>query len=297
MNPIGIKGFVLILLLMLTACIPESHWKKKYEVEFQGVCEFQDASFSAVLFGMQGIQKALYSDWDSAYSEWPSGFDSLTLKMYQGVEFYYLSSEGARPWTQYQNGIPNKMEIYLDKNWPNPGSGCIILYNEDTDYYGGYTLRLSMEDTLSSDSWKMHLSASGIMDQYFPYSGTWKGEYKVLWNRKNASTFEDDCISFAGLGKHAVSNRRRIVDFIVSDTLYLQSGSPGIWGDKLKIFAYNLPMVSISQEQYIANFPDSYLNNNYQTQATGQAQDHIWADNYKYRHYSGLLKEGKIVRK
>jgi hypothetical protein len=291
---------VIFTSLFLINCVPESHRKKKYRPEFTDVCALQDVCFSSLLFGLQGMQKILSPDGKTTYQGWPIGFDSLIPVSRDTKDFYHLTNKDTNA-TYYQREI-NQMEIYLDKNWPNPGSISYLEFVEDISIGSKYTMTLTMKDTNSAGKWIFLLDIRGAGYQYkYQTSDAWEAHYEVTWHPNNPLIFEDDELSFSGLGKSKGNGSKydkHAITYIISDNMYLRSGVPGIYGDKLDLFIFNLPKATYSQAKIESQFPESFPYNAYRTTlARGQSQGHFWNEHYNYTIYSSLLYQFRILER
>lgn len=290
--------FLLFIGCMIHGCVPESHWKKKYRDELYDVCKFQDICFSALLFGIQGMQKTLSSDGKITYSDWPVGFDSLLSVQLQENEYYKLTNETDSLY--YGNTWINTMTLYLDKTWPAPGSSAILEFSEEAGGKSEYTMTLTMLDTFSGGKWKCVVNIEG-WGQVYAYNteGLWTAHYEINWNPKDVQRFDDDELSFSGLGKckdpYAKSFQKAALSFMIPDPMHIRSEVPGIWGE-LKLFPFNLPMAKFTHEKLYGNFPDSYKQNNYNTPIAAESQGHFWDEQHQYGKYGELLSRAGIVR-
>jgi hypothetical protein len=287
--------------LFLIDCVPESHWKKKYGLEFRDVCILQDAVFSSLLFGIQGMQKTLSPNRKIAYQDWPLGFDSLIPVIRDTKEYYLLNNKDTNS-TQTYYRDNNQIEIYLENNWPNPGSISHLIFFKDISYGGKYSMTLTMKDTTSDGKWNFMLNiyGQGYSYEYNDYD-SWQAFYEVTWHPNNPFIFEDDELSFSGLGKSKSSNshtlKKHALSFIIPENMYLRSGVPGIYGNRINLFPYNLPMASFSLAKIESQFPESYPYNAYRTTlARGQSQGHFWNEHYNYSIYSSLLYQFRILK-
>jgi hypothetical protein len=285
--------------ILLSGCIPEKHWGKRYESDFEDVTTLQNICFSGVLFCLQGMQKIMMPEGKVIYERWPVGFDSLQLVQYQGDEYFYLNLKD----TIASNRIyyeDYKADIYISKNWPYPGSK-IYLDLLNLGGTGQYKLELDMQDTLSGGIWNFRLLMTGWGGQYTYRRGNkWEAHYEVTWNPGNRNNLEDDKICFTGLGKFLANNaaisREKGLSFLVTDTHCMYAAIPGISGKGLKMFPFNMPMASFDSEKINTRFPESHKSPYYLLILNGASQNHTWKfyENH-FSVYSDLLMHFKII--
>lgn len=297
---IYLTGLLLFISCIMNSCVPESHWKKKYHNGFYDVCNFQDICFSALLFGIQGMQKTFTENGKITYSDWPEGFDSLYIIQLQQNEYYQLTNKADSPIPGYPSWL-NPMTLYLDKTWPAPGSSAFLKFSEEEGSGSKYTLTLTMLDTFSGGKWRCVVNIEGWGQPYeYNTEGLWTAHYEINWDPKDVQQFEDDELSFSGLGKckdpYARSFQKEALSFMTSRPMFIRSGVSGIWGEQLKLFPFNLPMATFTHEKLYGNFPDAYTQNNYSTPVAAESQGHFWEERHEYDKYGEFLFQSGIVR-
>jgi hypothetical protein len=292
---------VIFISLFIIKCVPESHWKKKYRIELSDLCIFQEVCFSSLLFGLQGMQKTINPHGKTTYQEWPFGFDSLIPVSNHVWEYYQLNNKDTSTTRPSSPGV-NQIDIFLDRNWPNPGSTSYLNYYQQYGSGSNYLMTLTMKDTTSDGKWilLLYVIGGGRPYEYSQY-GSWEAHYEVTWHPNNPLIFEDDELSFVGLGKsknfNAPEHDKHALSFITSSKMHLRSGVPGIYGDKLDLFPFNLPMASFSLAKIESEFPESYSHLGYSTTLIrGQARGHFWDEYYNSTIYSSLLYQFGILK-
>jgi hypothetical protein len=294
---IHLTSILLFIVCIMYGCVPESHWKKKYHAEFYDVCNFQDICFSALLFGIQGMQKTLTENGKTTYSDWPEGFDSLYTIKPQEIEYYLLTNKSDSFYPP-----SNIMTLYLDKTWPALGSSVFLEFSEEPGNSNKYKMSLTMQDTFSGGKWKCVVNIEGWGEQPYEYTteGYWTAHYEINWDPKDVQQFEDDELSFSGLGKCKDPNdqsfQKEVLSFMTSRPMFIRSGVPGIWGEQLKLFPFNLPMATFTHEKLYSNFPDAYTQTNYNTPVAAESQGHFWEERFHYGKYREMLFQFGIVR-
>lgn len=194
----------------------------------------------------------------------------------------------------------NPITLNLDKTWPAPGSSAFLFFSDEEGSSSKYTLTLTMQDTFSRGKWKCVVNIEGWGQTYeYNTEGLWTAHYEINWDPKDILNFEDDELSFSGLGKckdpYARSFQKEALSFITSRPMFIRSGVPGIWGDQLKLFPFNLPMATFNQEKRYGTFPDSYIQNQYITTISAESQGHFWEEQHEYSKYGEMLSQFGIV--
>lgn len=285
---------IVLSALLYTSCIPEYSKRERHAYDFSDVSQFQDRCFSALLFGIQGMQITCDTAHADVYEVWPGGFNILRVSDYSGDLVYNMNS--ADSFLSDSIGFPyHVLDIYMDIIWPAAGGIATILYSSED--HGHYTIELFMIENVSGDKWKMRAKIKGSGDQYqYVNEGKWEAHYEVIWDRGNPETFQDDALAFIGLGKCALKQRKSVLNYVLADTMFIRAEVPGIWGDDLRIFGYNLPMAKYSQDKLFSAFPDSYKFYDYSTPVRGESQGYSWNDHFQYLGYADFMRSYEIVK-